>query len=68
MMRFAHASHLADSAWDKDSPKSSLCKVRQESFPQAFHGGSLEVNDESYLGGSLSRDQNRVCHRCESLG
>ena len=68
MMRFAHASHRADSAWDKASPKSSLCKVRQKSFPQAFHGGSLEVNDESYLGGSLSRDQNRGCQRCGSQG
>ena len=68
MMRFAHASPQAGFVWDKTSPKSSLSKVKQKSFPQAFHGGSLEVNDESSLGGSLSRDQNRGCQRYESQG
>ena len=37
-------------------------------LPQVFHEGSLEVNDESSLGGSLLRDQNRGYQRCESLG
>ena len=52
MVRFAHASPQAGSVWDKTSPKSSLSKVKQKSFPQAY-GGSLEVNDECFLGGSL---------------
>ena len=68
MMRFAHAFTRAGYVWGKASPKSSRSKLRQKSFPQAFHEGSLEVNDESSLGGSLLRDQNRGYQRCESLG
>ena len=39
----------------------------QKSDSQALHGGSLEVNDECFLGGSLWGDQNRGYQRCESL-
>ena len=53
MMRVAYAFSRAGSIWDKASPSDFVNKVWQKSDSQALHGGSLEVNDECFLGGSL---------------